>query len=141
MQIKLRRASLAEPSERSSAPTRLIASIFQRTDLVRRHCNSPLDGPRTVAAIPPRLPSQTPLGPHPRSSRQSIHIGHAVGSGFVQSIFSSPSRRLPFECFPSFSRRDADLKILCSIPLTEYFPNLLSTIDCVIVGAFGKVLS
>ena len=52
MQIKLRRASLAEPSERSSAATRLIANIFQRTDLVRRHCNSPLDGPRTVPAIP-----------------------------------------------------------------------------------------
>jgi len=52
MQIKLRRASLAEPSERSSAATRLIANIFQRTDLVRRHYNFPLDGPRTVAAIP-----------------------------------------------------------------------------------------
>ena len=50
MQIKLRRASLAEPSERSSAATRLIANIFQRTDLVRRHCNSPLDGPRAVPA-------------------------------------------------------------------------------------------
>ena len=52
MQIKLRRASLAEPSERSSAPTRLIANIFQGTDLVRRHCDSPLDGPRAVPAIP-----------------------------------------------------------------------------------------
>jgi len=51
MQIKLRRASLAEPSEKSSAATRLIANIFQRTDLVRRHCNSPLDGPRTADAI------------------------------------------------------------------------------------------
>src|SRR6202011_1016690 len=122
MQIKLRRASLAEPSERSSAPPQLIANIFQRTDLVRRHCNSPLDGPRTAAAIPPRLPSQTPFGPHPRSSRHSIHIGHALASGFVQSIFSPPSRRPPFECFPSVSRRDADLKILCSIPLTEYSP-------------------
>ena len=50
MQIKLRRASLAEPSERISAATRLIANIFQRTDLVRRHCNSPLDDPRTVPA-------------------------------------------------------------------------------------------
>ena len=113
MQIKLRRASLAEPSERISAATRLIANIFQRTDLVRRHCNSPLDGPRTVAAIPPSLPSQTPLGPHPRSSRHSIHIGHALGGGFVQSIFSSPPRRPPFTCFPSVSRRVAELKILC----------------------------
>ena len=52
MQIKLRRARLAEPSQRSSAATRLIANIFQRTDLVRRHCNSPLDGPRAVPAIP-----------------------------------------------------------------------------------------
>jgi len=30
----------------------VIANIFQRTDLVRRHCNSPLDGPRAVPAIP-----------------------------------------------------------------------------------------
>ena len=52
MQIKLRRASLAESSESSGAATRLIANIFQRTDLVRRHCNSPLDGPRTVPPIP-----------------------------------------------------------------------------------------
>jgi len=28
------------------------------------------------------------------------------------------------ECFPSVSRRGADLKILCSIPLAEYFPFL-----------------
>src|ERR1700731_1246143 len=101
MQIKLRRASLAEPSERSSAATRLIANIFQRTDLVRRHFNSPLDDPRTVPAVPPRLPSPTPLGPHSRSSRHSIHIGRALGGGFVQSIFSSPPRRSPFKCFPS----------------------------------------
>jgi hypothetical protein len=112
MQIKLRRASLAQPSERSSAATRLIANIFQRTDLVRQHCNFPLDGPRTVAATP-RLPSQTPLGPHPRSSRHSIHIGHALGSGFVQSIFSPPPRRPRLECLTSVSRRGADLKILC----------------------------
>src|SRR6202022_3291149 len=65
------------------------------------------------------LPPPTPFGPHPRSSRHSIHIGHALGSGFVQSIFSPPSRRPPPECLPSVSRRDADLKILCSIPLTQ----------------------
>ena len=120
MQIKLRRTSLGGPSGRSSAATRLIANIFQRTDLVRRHCNSPLDRPRTVAAIPHAYRLR-PLGPHPRSSRHSIHIGHALASGFVQSIFSSPSRRLPFECFPSFSRRDADLKILCNIPSSGIF--------------------
>ena len=128
MQIKLRRASLAEPSERTSAATRLIANIFQRTDLVRRHCNSPLDGPRTVRGDSAHLPSPPPFGPHPRSSPQSIHIGHALASGFVQSIFSPPSRRPPVECFPSVSRRDADLKILCSIPLTGYYTNLPSTL-------------
>ena len=116
MQIKLRQASLAGPSQRSSAATPLIANICQGTDLVRRHCDSPWDGPRAAPRDSARLPSPTPFGPHPRSSRHSIHIGHALGSGFVQSIFSSPSRRLPFECFPSFSRRDADLKILCTIP-------------------------
>jgi hypothetical protein len=36
MQIELRRASLAEPSDRSSAATRLIANILEGTDLVRR---------------------------------------------------------------------------------------------------------
>jgi hypothetical protein len=52
MQIKLRWTNLAGPSDRSSAATRLIANIFQGTDLVRRHCDSPLDGPRAVPAIP-----------------------------------------------------------------------------------------
>jgi hypothetical protein len=113
MQIKLRRASLAGPSDRSSAATRLIANIFQGTDLVRRHCDSPLERPTSRPGDSARLPSPTRFGPHPRSSRHSIHIGHALGSGFVQSIFSPASRRRPFECFPSASRRDADLKILC----------------------------
>src|ERR1700724_2889669 len=63
--------------------------------------------------------SVTPSDARQRSSRQSIHIGHALGSGFVQSIFSPPPRRPPFECFPSVSRRDAELKILCTM---ERFP-------------------
>jgi hypothetical protein len=69
MQIKLRRASLAGPSERSSAATRLIANIFQGTDLVRRHCDSPLDGPRAVPRFrtltvsdPFRFLTQDPAG-------------------------------------------------------------------------------
>jgi hypothetical protein len=127
MQIKLRRASLAGPSDRSSAATRLIANIFQGTDLVRRHCDSPLERPTSRPGDSARLPSPTRFGPHPRSSRHSIHIGHALGSGFVQSIFSPASRRRPFECFPSASRRDADLKILCNIPLTEYRLDVVST--------------
>jgi hypothetical protein len=52
MQIKLRRASLAESSERSSAAKRLIANIFQRTDLVRRRPDNPLEATRTIATIP-----------------------------------------------------------------------------------------
>ena len=51
--------------------------------------------------------------PCPRSSRQSIPIGHALGNGLVQPIFSPPSRRSPLVCSPSFSRRDAGLKMLC----------------------------
>src|SRR5207244_1251063 len=39
--------------------------------------------------------------PRPRSSRQSISIGHALGNGLVQPIFRPPSRRSPSECFPS----------------------------------------
>ena len=88
MQIKLRRASLAGPSDRSSAATRLIANIFQGTDLVRRHCDSPLERPTNRPGDSARLPSPTRFGPHPRSSRHSIHIGHALGSGFVQSILA-----------------------------------------------------
>ena len=39
-----------------------------------------------------------PLQIPPRaSSRQSIHIGHASSRGLVQSIFSPPPRRPPFE--------------------------------------------
>jgi hypothetical protein len=82
--------------------------------------------PKTLREANDRIRNAIAKLPHPRSSRQSIHIGHAVGSGFVQSIFSSPSRRLPFECFPSFSRRDADLKILGNIPLAEYRLDVVS---------------
>ena len=52
MQIKLRRTSLARPSDRSSAGTRLIANIFQATDLARRRRDSPLEAPRTIPTIP-----------------------------------------------------------------------------------------
>jgi hypothetical protein len=112
MQIKLRRTSSARPSDRSSAGTQLIANIFQGTNVVRRRRDNPFKAPRTIRQSP-TLTASGPSDPRQRSSRQSIHIGHALGSGFVQSIFSPPPRRLPFECFPSVSRRDADLKILC----------------------------
>ena len=39
--------------------------------------------------------------PCQRSSRHSIPIGHALGNGLVQPIFSPPSRRSPSDCFPS----------------------------------------
>ena len=51
MQIKLRRTSLARPSDRSSAAKRLIANIFQGTDVVPRSRDSPLEAPRTIPAI------------------------------------------------------------------------------------------
>ena len=51
MQIKLRRKSLAGPSDRSSAVTRLITHIFQGTDPVRRHHYRPREVPRTMPAI------------------------------------------------------------------------------------------
>ena len=52
MQIKLRRASLAGPSDRSSAASRLIANIFQATDVVPRGRNNPFEAPRTIPTIP-----------------------------------------------------------------------------------------
>jgi hypothetical protein len=114
MQIRLRRTSLARPSDRSSAATRFIANTFQGTNVVRRRRDKPLQAPRTMSAVldDDRFRLLQILAQ--RSSRQSIHIGHALGSGFVQSIFSPPSRRPPFKCFPSVSRRDAELKILCN---------------------------
>ena len=51
--------------------------------------------------------------PRPRSGRQSIPIGHALGNGLVQPIFRPPSRRPPSDCSPSVSRRAAGLKMLC----------------------------
>ena len=44
MQIKLRRTSLERPSDRSSA-ARLIANVFQGTDVVPRRRDSPLEVP------------------------------------------------------------------------------------------------
>src|SRR6266481_7347358 len=44
--------ALARPSDRSTAPTRLIANIFQATDVIRRRRDSPLEAPRTIQAIP-----------------------------------------------------------------------------------------
>ena len=115
MQIKLRRASLARAKRQESTAARLIANIFQGTDLVHRRRDSRTRGP---ASYPANLGTDLfrSLRPSQRSSRQTIHIGHALGSGFVQSIFSSPPRRSPFKCSQSVSRRDADLKILCIMP-------------------------
>jgi hypothetical protein len=140
MQIKLRRTSSARPSDRSSAGTQLIANIFQGTNVVRRRRDNPFKAPRTIR----QSPTLTASGPF----RSSPEIQPAInthrsrsGQRFVQSIFSSPPRRPPLECFPSVSRRGADLKILCSIPLTEYRLDLPSTLNIVplAVAAFGKV--
>jgi hypothetical protein len=45
MQIELRQASLARPSHRSSAATRLIANILRGTDPVRRRDERPTELP------------------------------------------------------------------------------------------------
>ena len=51
MQIKFRRTSLARPSNRSGAAARLIANIFQGTDVVPRRRDRRLESPRTIPAI------------------------------------------------------------------------------------------
>ena len=58
--------------------------------------------------------------PRPRSSRQSIPIGHALGNGLVQPIFRPASQRSPLVGFPSLSRRDAGLKMLCAMNARPY---------------------
>ena len=63
--------------------------------------------------------------PRPRSNRQSIPIGHALGNGLVQPIFRPASQRSPLVCFPSLSRRDAGLKMLCVIDLL--FPTIFGS--------------
>jgi hypothetical protein len=50
MQIKLRRTSLARPSNRSSAATRLIVNVLQGSDPARRNRGSPWQAKQ---AIPP----------------------------------------------------------------------------------------
>jgi hypothetical protein len=52
MQIKFRRASLAGPSDRSSAATRPIANIIQGANVDRRRSDNPFD---------PREPSRDSL--------------------------------------------------------------------------------
>jgi hypothetical protein len=72
----------------------------------------------TLSKLSPNLARRPPLthsDPNPKSSRQSKHIGHALPGGFVQSIFSPPPRRPLFKSIPSFSRRVAELKILCIV--------------------------
>ncbi len=76
------------------------------------------------ARNPQRSRLQAPSDPRQRSRRQSIHIGHALGGGFVQSIFRPPPRRPPFECLPSVSRRDAGLKMLCIMWPAPLFPEM-----------------
>jgi hypothetical protein len=55
----------------------------------------------------------------PATRRWSFRLGFgeqrsSYGTrSIMQRIFSPPPRRPPFECFPSVSRRDAELKILC----------------------------
>jgi len=52
MQIKLRRTSLAGPSDRSTAATRLIADIFQGADPVRQRRDSPPEPQRAIPVNP-----------------------------------------------------------------------------------------
>src|SRR5208282_6924982 len=67
--------------------------------------------------------------PRPRSRRQSIPIGHALGNGLVQPIFRPASQRSPLVCFPSLSRRDAGLKMLCVMFYTPRENNTIFSCD------------
>ena len=67
------------PRHTFHSPARIIGQCRHR-DPTRRCMRSPL--PATSDS-------------RPRSSRQSIPIGHALGNGLVQPIFSPPSRRSP----------------------------------------------
>src|SRR5262249_25171699 len=91
------RSSRRKSQARSHSPNTVIG-----------HCTHP---------DPTKHPTRSSLlatsDPRPRSGRQSIPIGHALGNGLVQPIFRPPSRRSPSDCSPSVFRRDAGLKMLC----------------------------
>jgi hypothetical protein len=61
----------------------IVERIFEKQSGTNRVL--PIGRPTSRPGDSARLPSATPFGPHPRSSRHSIHIGHALGSGFVES--------------------------------------------------------
>jgi hypothetical protein len=64
----------------------------------RATLDSPSDVPRTVPAIPRTY--RLRLARDPAGIQYTL--GHALVSGFVQSIFSPTSRRPPFECSNAF---------------------------------------
>jgi hypothetical protein len=108
---KLNRAAQARPGQATGGV--LPPSSFRRFSKGQMSSpNALIAHWRYTALLPAILNADRfrPFSARQRSSRQPIHIGHALGGGFVLSIFSPASRRTPFPCFPTVSRRDADLK-------------------------------
>jgi hypothetical protein len=64
MQIKFRRASLAGPSDRSSAATRPIANIIQGANVDRRRSDNPFDPLNTGEAHQRHAPRETSSNDH-----------------------------------------------------------------------------
>jgi hypothetical protein len=92
--------SLAGPSDRSSVAKRVIPKKNLRhrshsPDTVMGHCTL-----RDPAKHPTRSSLLATSDPRPRSARQSIPIGHALGNGLVQPMSRPPSRRSPSDCSP-----------------------------------------
>jgi len=104
----LGRTKRREQRCQTSHPEKNPRHTFHSPDRIRGQCSHRDPTRRCTRSS---LPATS--DPRPRSSRQSIPIGDALGNGLVQPIFSPPSRRSPLVCSPSFSRRDAGLKMLC----------------------------
>ena len=95
-QIQVCRTSFAKPSDGSDVAKRLIPKKIWKD---RSHSPDTFIGHYSYRGpTKHRARSSLPAtsDPRPRSSRQSIPIGHALGNGLVQPIFRPPSRRSPF---------------------------------------------
>jgi hypothetical protein len=130
MQSKLFRASLAGPSDRSGVATRIIAKIFSGTDLIPRHHDSSLEASRSIRSVHTLITSGRFRSSSEIEPAIDTHSYRHTPDRLVQPIFRPASRRPPPECSPSFSRRDAGLKMLCIVYFRALNARFRSTSPC-----------
>jgi len=102
----------------SSAATRLIAKHFPGGQILSaRHCDSPLERPTRPSGRFRTLTVSDPFRSSPKIQPAFNTHRPTLWAAVLSNPFLAQRRGDdPFECFPSASRRDADLKILCIMP-------------------------